>query len=41
MGRSPRRLGDRRLLTVFLDSLAGGSLANGLRVAKRRLFGYR
>jgi glycosyltransferase involved in cell wall biosynthesis len=39
--RSPRRLGDRRLVTAFLDSIGGGSLGQRLRVAKRRLLGYR
>jgi hypothetical protein len=41
IGRSPRRLGDRRLLTLIADSFVGGAPANGLRVAKRRLLGHR
>lgn len=41
IGRSPRRLADRRLLTVLVDSPARGSLGRGLRTAKRRVAGYR
>lgn len=39
--RRPRRVRDRRLITLLLDSIAGGGPADGLRWLKRRLFGYR
>jgi alpha-1,3-rhamnosyltransferase len=35
--RSPRRVADRRLAAVLLESAAGGVPAKGLRIAKRRL----
>jgi glycosyltransferase involved in cell wall biosynthesis len=39
--RSPRRLADRRLGAVLLDSMAGGLAAKGVRSAKRRLRPHR
>jgi hypothetical protein len=41
VARSPRRLVDRRLATVLLDSVGGGRPANALRGLKRRMVGYR
>jgi alpha-1,3-rhamnosyltransferase len=37
----PRRLADRRIAALMLDSVAGGLPARLLRTAKRRVFGYR